>query len=209
MTDRAVFLDRDGVLNVDRGYTFRISDLIVPQGVPESLARLHAAGFKLVVVTNQSGVARGKFTMADVNAFHAALQGEVTRRGGPVLDAWMTCPHHPEGSVPPFNVACDCRKPGTRLIEDACRSLKLDPTRCFMIGDKWSDVLSGKRAGLQAMLVQEPDSLSYDFPADVKITSRAPAGGLVIGEAWSDETGAVEIHSSLSSAVDRLLSRLS
>jgi D-glycero-D-manno-heptose 1,7-bisphosphate phosphatase len=207
MTDRAVFLDRDGILNVDRGYTFRISDLSVPAGVPEALARLHAGGFRLVVVTNQSGVARGKFTMEDVSAFHAALQAEISRQGGPVLDSWMVCPHHPEGTVAPFNVACDCRKPETRLVKDACHSFQLDPQKCFFIGDKWSDVLCGIRAGTQVMLVQEAGSLTYSLPANVAISySRAEGSDEIVGEAQSRETGRVMIYSSLSSAVSSLLS---
>lgn len=201
--NRAVFLDRDGILNVDRGYTFRVADLEVPAGVPESLSRLKSHGFKLVVITNQSGVARGKFTMGDVDAFHAALESEIIRRGGPRFDLVMTCPHHPDGSVAPFNVACECRKPGQKLIKDASEVLGIDCSRSFMIGDKWSDVLCGFRAGARPLLVQEAASLSYGLPQGVRVIKPVTASenGLVT----STETGDVEIYSSLSDAVSRVI----
>lgn len=203
---RAVFLDRDGVLNVDVGYTYRLQDLSVPDDVPRSLYRLKTAGFKLVVITNQSGVARGKFTMRDVESFHVAMQDQITAAGGPFIDAWMICPHHPDGSVAPFNVACDCRKPGTRLISDASARLQLDVQRSFLIGDKWSDVLCGRRAGARVLLVQEPKSLSYALPEGVEMSIRQEGDGREVRIASSPDTGPVEIHSSLSSAVGRILS---
>lgn len=204
---RAVFLDRDGILNVDRGYTFRVPDLVVPAGVPEALSRLRDAGFKLVVITNQSGVARGKFTMRDVEIFHAALESEVVRRGGPGFDLVMTCPHHPDGSVAPFNVTCDCRKPGQKLIQDASQALGIDCARSFMVGDKWSDVLCGFRAGSRPLLVQDPASLSYDLPEGVRVTRQVSPRqcGLVT----SPETGDVEVYSSLSDAVSGIVGPLS
>ncbi|MEY4630414.1 MAG: hypothetical protein RIQ81_534 [Pseudomonadota bacterium] len=204
--NRAVFLDRDGVLNVDVGYTWRLHDLSVPEDVPGALSRLSSAGFKLVVITNQSGVARGKFGLKDVEAFHQALQAHISRLNGPKIDAWMTCPHHPEGSVAPFNVACECRKPGIRLITDASAQLQIDVTKSFLIGDKWSDILCGRRAGAQTLLVQDPKSLSYALPENVRISSQADAGGRKVRIASATETGPVEIHSSLSSAVERVVS---
>lgn len=204
--NRAVFLDRDGILNVDRGYTWRLADLVVPGGVPESLSLLKKLGLKLVVVTNQSGVARGKFAMSDVAAFNAALESEVVRRGGPRFDMIMTCPHHPDGSVAPYNVSCECRKPGVKLLRDAAATLDIDCSRSFMIGDKWSDVLCGFRAHARPILVQEAASLSYDLPEGVRIT-RPVAGGEGSrsgGIATSVETGDVEIYSSLSDAVSRV-----
>lgn len=219
--NRAVFLDRDGILNVDRGYTFRISDLLVPDGVPESLARLKSNGFKLVVVTNQSGVARGKFSMPDVSDFHDALQAEIVRRGGPVFDLIKICPHHPDGQVIPFNVACQCRKPGLQLIEEACSALAIDPGISFMVGDKWSDILCGVRAGTTSILVQEPQGpshgsdrglqqrlqqgLRYELPDDARFETVVDSSGRKITVASSTGTGAVEVYSSLSSVVSRIL----
>ena len=211
--NRAVFLDRDGILNVDRGYTFRISDLLVPDGVPESLARLKSNGFKLVVITNQSGVARGKFSMADVSDFHDALQAEIVRRGGPVFDLIKICPHPPDGQVIPFNVACQCRKPGMQLIEEACSSLAINPGISFMVGDKWSDVLCGVRAGTTPILVLEPQGpshkssrgLRYELPDDARFETAVDSSGRKIRVASSTGTGAVEVYSSLSSVVSRIL----
>mgnify|MGYP006275055503 CR=1 FL=1 len=204
--NRAVFLDRDGILNVDRGYTWRLSDLVVPDGVPESLSILKKLGFKLVVVTNQSGVARGKFPLSAVEAFNAALESEIVRRGGPGFDIIMTCPHHPDGSVVPYNIRCECRKPGVKLLKDASVALGIDCSGSFMIGDKWSDVLCGFRAGARPILVREAASLSYDLPEGVRVTRPVPGGEASRsgGIATSSETGDVEIYSSLSDAVSRV-----
>lgn len=203
--NRAVFLDRDGILNVDRGYTFQRADLVVPEGVPQALGRLKSKGFKLVVVTNQSGIARGKFSMADVEAFHGALQAEIQRLGGPVLDLFKTCPHHPEGHVAPYNVACACRKPSIGLIADACSVLDIDSKRSFMIGDKWSDILCGHRAGAKPVLVRSAQSLSYDLPDDVRLGKGKDQRGRDIAIATSLETGDVAVYSSLSDAVSLVL----
>ncbi len=203
--NRAVFLDRDGILNVDRGYTYLRTDLVVPDGVPQALGRLKSKGFKLVVVTNQSGVARGKFSMADVEAFHSALQVEIKRLGGPEIDLFKTCPHHPEGHCVPYNVACSCRKPAIGLISDACVALDIDPKRSFMIGDKWSDILCGHRAGVKPVLVQSVQSLSYDLPDDVRKIKAKDRSGRGITFATSLETGDIEVYSSLSDAVSLVL----
>ncbi len=203
--NRAVFLDRDGILNVDRGYTFQIADLVVPEGVPQALGRLKSKGFKLVVITNQSGIARGKFSMAEVEAFHSALQKEIQRLGGPVLDLFKTCPHHPEGHVAPYNVDCACRKPAIGLISDACSALDIDSKRSFMIGDKWTDILCGHRAGARPMLVQNVQSLSYDLPDDVRLSKAKSQRGRDITVATSLETGDIAVYSSLSDAVSVVL----
>ena len=206
--NRAVFLDRDGILNVDRGYTFQLTDLVVPEGVAQALARLKSKGLKLVVITNQSGVARGKFTTADVDAFHSALQSEIQRLGGPALDLFKSCPHHPDGHVAPYNVACACRKPAIGLITDACVALDIDPKKSFMIGDKWSDILCAHRAGAKPILVQSAQSLSYDLPDDVRLTKAKDRRGKDITIATSFETGGVEVYSSLSDAVSLVLESL-
>ncbi len=203
--NRAVFLDRDGILNVDRGYTFRKADLLVPEGVPEALQRLKVNGFHLVVITNQSGIARGKFGLADVDTFHEALQAEIQRRGGPRLDLFRICPHHPDGTVVPFNIECECRKPGTLLISTACDALNIDPSKSFLIGDKWSDVLCGLRVGARPFLVQNPQGLAYDLPDDVSLLRADDPAGRTIRIATSVITGDVEVYSSLSDVVSRIL----
>lgn len=144
MRRRAVFLDRDGTLNADSpDFVKSVAELhVYPEAAP-ALARLAAAGFELVVVTNQSGLARGLFPPAELERIHEALRARLS----PVrlLDI-VLCPHHPDDR-------CSCRKPLPGLIDEACRRHGLDPARSFMVGDRESDVLAGERAGCTSVLV--------------------------------------------------------
>ncbi len=137
----AAFLDRDGVLNVDRGWTHRPDQLEWVAGAHEAVRLLNEAGFYVFVVTNQSGVARGFYDEAAVKALHAHMQQELAARGARV-DAFYFCPHHPEGSVKEFAIACQCRKPGVGMLEQAAREWPIDRTRSFMIGDRDHDILA-------------------------------------------------------------------
>ncbi len=144
---RAAFLDRDGVLIEDRGYPHRPEHLFVLAGVPEALARLREAGFLLVVVTNQSGIARGLFSAEEMHRFHDMLQERLSPYGATV-DAFYHCPHHPSGSVAKLSIACDCRKPAPGMIRQALADWKIDPEASFIAGDKESDIAAGRAAGL-------------------------------------------------------------
>lgn len=135
----AAFLDRDGVLNVDHGYAHRIDQLDWVAGASEAVRLLNEAGFTVIVVTNQSGVARGMYSEADIHAFHAHMQ-EVLKAQGAHIDAFYHCPHHPEGTLDAFAIACDCRKPGTGMLKQAAREWPLDLTRSFLIGDRDGDM---------------------------------------------------------------------
>ena len=140
MTRRpAAFLDRDGVLNVDHGYAHRADQLDWVEGAPEAVRLLNEAGFAVIVVTNQSGVARGMYSEADIHALHAHMQ-EALNAQGARIDAFYHCPHHPEGTVEAFAVECDCRKPGTGMLEQAARDWPLDLERSFLIGDRDGDM---------------------------------------------------------------------
>ncbi len=143
---RAVFLDRDGVLNRDSNYVFELDKLEILPGVIEGLNALKSAGFLLVVITNQSGIARGKFTLTQAKAFNAALRERLQALGGPMLDRIYMCPHHPDGSVAEFAITCDCRKPEPGMILSAAREFGLDLKRSFLVGDKASDIEAGHRA---------------------------------------------------------------
>jgi D,D-heptose 1,7-bisphosphate phosphatase len=153
----AVFLDRDGTLNIDKGHLRRPQDLELFPGVGEALAALRQAGFSLVVLTNQSVIARGEATERDVAAIHRRLEWELGKRGA-YLDGIYLCPHHPDSGFPgersDLKVACDCRKPATGLVERACRELSIDASRSWMIGDQTRDVEMACRAGLRSILLQ-------------------------------------------------------
>ena len=149
----AVFLDRDGTLIEERNYLDRL-DLIAPlPGVAGALTRLRDAGFALVLVTNQAGVARGYFDESFVRAAHEHLAA-LFARDGIVLDGYYYCPHHPEGAVEAYRRTCRCRKPAPGMVEEAARDLDLDVARSFVIGDKWLDVELAKNAGARGILVR-------------------------------------------------------
>jgi len=135
----AAFLDRDGTLNVDHGYVHRPEQLEWVTGAPESVRLLNDAGYYVIVITNQSGVARGLFDDAAVKSFHAHMQSALASNGARI-DAFYYCPHHPEGSVKAFAIACDCRKPRTGMLEQAARDWPIDINKSFLIGDKDQDM---------------------------------------------------------------------
>ena len=144
----AVFLDRDGTLNRDKGYVHLWADWEWLPGAPEALAGLKEAGFKLVVVTNQAGVAKGHYTSEAVRELHVRANLDLAGRVPAALDAFYFCPHHPHYSGP-----CSCRKPAPGLITRAAAEHGLDLGRSFLVGDKLSDTAAGRAAGCRSILV--------------------------------------------------------
>ena len=135
----AAFLDRDGVLNVDHGYTHRPEQLEWIEGAQEAVRLLNDAGYYVLVITNQSGIARGYYDEATVKSFHAHMQENLASHGAHV-DAFYYCPHHPEGTIKPLAVRCRCRKPGPGMLEQAAREWPIDIGASFLIGDKDDDM---------------------------------------------------------------------
>lgn len=148
----AIFLDRDGTLVYPRHYPSRPADLRLYGGIGAGLRRLRRAGFWLVVITNQSGLARGLFTAADLDAMHQHLRDELARQDVR-LDGIYHCPHHPEGVLPELAVRCDCRKPAPGMLLRAAAELDLDLRRSWLVGDILDDVEAGHRAGCRTVLV--------------------------------------------------------
>lgn len=135
----AAFLDRDGVLNVDHGYAYRPDQLDWIAGAPRAVRLLNDAGYYVLVVTNQSGIARGYYDEAAVEAFHAHMQDSLAASGAHI-DTFYYCPHHPDGTVEQWAVRCACRKPGIGLLQQAAQEWPIDIAGSFMIGDKDSDM---------------------------------------------------------------------
>jgi histidinol-phosphate phosphatase family protein len=148
-----VFLDRDGTLIEEVGYLRDPSAVRILPGAAEALRLLSREGFLLAVVSNQAGLARGKFTGAEMEAVHRRFVSAFGAEGV-VFDAVEYCPHHPEGAVEAYRHACGCRKPGTELPEGILRRLRV-PDSCprFVVGDKMSDVSMGVRLGAATILV--------------------------------------------------------
>ena len=149
MTARpAVFLDRDGTINVEVNYLHRPADLDLIPGVPQAIARLNAAGLPVFVVTNQAGIARGYYTVADMRVLHEHLNALLGGYGAHI-DAFYYCPHHPE-----FTGPCVCRKPAPGMLLAAAADHDLDLNRSWLIGDAAGDMGAGYAAGCRTILVR-------------------------------------------------------
>lgn len=159
----AAFLDRDGVLNVDRGYVFRRDDFIWNEGAAVAVKWLNEHGYYVFVVTNQSGVARGYYREEDVTALHAWMNEELARAGAHI-DAFYYCPHHPEGEVQEYRAVCACRKPAPGLIVQAMREWPVDKGRSFLVGDKPSDIGAAQAAGIKGYLFAGGNLMEFIVP---------------------------------------------
>jgi len=148
---KAVFVDRDGTINEESGYLFRKEDCRFIPGALEAIGQLNKAGFLVVVVTNQSGIARGYYSEADLDQLHLHMGREIAAAGGEVAD-WYYCPHHPD--YPTVEPKCDCRKPLPGMIQRAACELGIDLPSSWMIGDKMADVDAGAAAGCRTILVK-------------------------------------------------------
>ena len=153
---KVLFLDRDGVINKDVNYLYKVSDLEWVDGAKEALAYAYSKGYDLIVVTNQSGVARGYYKESDVQILHDHMAHELDRSGAPILHFYY-CPHHKEGSVPLYAVECECRKPKPGMLMKAAEDFNVDLERSWMIGDGENDVLAGKNAGCKTVLIGNQD----------------------------------------------------
>jgi D-glycero-D-manno-heptose 1,7-bisphosphate phosphatase len=149
---QAVFMDRDGTVSEETGYTGQVEHFRLYPCAAPAIRRLNQAGLRVILVTNQSGVARGYFSENAVQRIHATLQQELAREGA-CLDAIYYCPHHPEGTVSEYRRQCDCRKPGPGMLERAAREFDLDLAASFMVGDRYRDLETGFRAGARSILV--------------------------------------------------------
>jgi D-glycero-D-manno-heptose 1,7-bisphosphate phosphatase len=149
----ALFLDRDGVINEEVEYLSDPARVSLIPGAAAAIAQLNAASIPVVVVTNQSGLARGMFGPADLAAVTSRLAALLAAEGAH-LDASYHCPHHPDGVVPDLAIACACRKPGIKLLLDAATDLDLDLPRSALVGDKPSDLGAARAAGCAAILVR-------------------------------------------------------
>jgi histidinol-phosphate phosphatase family protein len=176
---RAVFLDRDGTLNREVGYIGDPADLELVPGMPAALARLTAAGFALVVITNQSAIGRGLYTRAQVDAVHARLAAELAA-AGVRLDGIFVCPHAPDDG-------CDCRKPAPGLFLQARDALGIDLAASWMVGDTVKDMAAARAAGVRPVYVTtgwgERDraaALAAGLPPDDVVPDLAAAAARIL-----------------------------
>jgi histidinol-phosphate phosphatase family protein len=183
--DRAVFLDRDGTLIEEVGYLDRIDRVELYPWSIDAIRALNRAGLRVIVVSNQSGVARGFFTESVVEEVHRRI-ADLLESGGASIDAYYYCPHHPDGKVAGFAGACDCRKPSRGLVDRAVRELGIDPTRSFAVGDRWLDVALARSIGGRGILVRtgygarEEQRPQADLVADAIVNNLIEAVGWIL-----------------------------
>ncbi len=148
----AVFLDRDGTLIKEVGYLSSLSQIEILPNVPEGLKLLKSLGYFLIVVTNQSGVARGLFSESFVLQVHSVLR-EMLAQKCVQIDAFYYCPHHPTEGFPPYDIDCECRKPKTGMLKEAARARSIDISRSWVIGDSLVDMQLARNAGCRGVLL--------------------------------------------------------
>jgi D-glycero-D-manno-heptose 1,7-bisphosphate phosphatase len=183
MKRKAVFLDRDGTLNVDRGFVHKRKDFVFIEGALEAVASLKEKGFKVVIVTNQSGVGRGLYTESDVHALHDYINDEL-RKLGAGIDRFYFCPHHSDAPIEKYRKDCACRKPRPGMILRAVRELDIDPKGSYMVGDSGRDIEAGKEAGLFSILIDENkkngDTDNYSVKPDLVVRSLREAAQYIL-----------------------------
>jgi D,D-heptose 1,7-bisphosphate phosphatase len=167
--NKAVFLDRDGTLIEDKGYVHKIEDLKFLPGVFQALKQLQEE-YKLIIVTNQSGIGRGYYTEKDYFNFREEFTKRLEKQRIRISREYF-CPHHAEKGIGKYKIDCNCRKPKTGMIEEATRDFKLDLKKSWIVGDHYSDIVTGKNAGCRTIhvltghdkFVKEADYIAKDI----------------------------------------------
>ena len=149
---KAIFLDRDGTINVEKDYIYKSEDLVFEEGTIEALKTFKNLEYILIVVSNQSGIARGYFTEEDLNIFNNNMN-EILKKNGVEITEFYCCPHHPDG-LGEYKKVCECRKPNNKMIEDAIKKYNIDREKSYMVGDKISDIEAGFKSNLKTVLVK-------------------------------------------------------
>lgn len=148
--NKALFLDRDGTINVDTGHLYRTEEVVLIEGMPQLIKKYNDLGYKVIVITNQAGIAKGYYTEEDMNKLHNFMNDELKNKYGAKIDAFYFCPHHPD-----FTGECNCRKPKPGMLEKAIKDFNIDVAQSLLIGDKHWDIECGERLGVKSYYVEE------------------------------------------------------
>lgn len=160
---KAAFLDRDGVINVDHGYVHTKEDFEWIPGVKEAARMLHEAGYLLIVVTNQSGIARGMFTEEEFLDLDSYMREEFAKAGAPIARTYY-CPHHPQGIVPKYSITCNCRKPAPGLFLKAIKEFDIDPAQSVAFGDSLRDISAAEKSGVGGRILLGKNGTNKPIP---------------------------------------------
>jgi D-glycero-D-manno-heptose 1,7-bisphosphate phosphatase len=183
MPHKAVFLDRDGTLVEEAGYLDRLERLVFFPYSVDAVRLLNRAGFVVVIVTNQAGIARGIFKEAFVAEAHRHISARLAA-GGARIDAYYYCPHHPEAVVEAYRRSCDCRKPQSGLFTRAASDLDLALEDSFVVGDRWHDLEAGQRVGARGVLVRTGYGKTEEASPDAHVTPSAIVGNVMEAVSW-------------------------
>nr|AAS99171.1 GmhB [Escherichia coli] len=151
---KVAFLDRDGVINKEVNYLYKIEDFEFTKNCISGMKRFIAHGYKIIIVTNQAGIAKGYYTLSDYDKLTKWYRGILKSQGIDILDIYY-CPHHPDGIGPEYRCDCPCRKPNTGMFESAARDYSIDLKQSFIVGDKLGDVEAGLKFGLGRVFLVE------------------------------------------------------
>src|SRR6187431_2427615 len=180
---RAVFLDRDGTIVEEAGYLDRLERLFFFPYSVDAVRALNRAGFAVVVITNQAGIARGIVKESFVEEAHQFIARRL-EAGGATIDAFYYCPHYPEGTVAEFRATCDCRKPQPGLLLRAAADLNLDLEHSFVVGDRWHDLAAGQAVGASGVLVRTGLGKQDEWEPAAGTTPAAVVDNLMDAAAW-------------------------
>jgi D-glycero-D-manno-heptose 1,7-bisphosphate phosphatase len=180
----AVFLDRDGTINQEVSYLNSLAELRLIPGAAEAIASLNAAGFKVVVVTNQAGIGRGYCREADLHSIHTAIQQQLQEVGGRI-DGFYYCPHHPTAGLGEYRIECSCRKPAPGMLRRAALEMNLDCDASYMVGDHIKDIQAGKAVGCRTLLVRTGYGRESEYRCKaLKISPDAVVQDLAAAARW-------------------------
>ena len=180
---RAIFLDRDGTLVEEAGYLDRLERLVFFPYSIDAVRLLNRAGFAVIVLTNQAGIARGIVR----ESFVAEAHRHISRRlgaGGARVDAYYYCPHHPDAVIEPLRQDCECRKPQPGMFRRAAAEHDIDLARSFAIGDRWHDLQAGAAVGAPGVLVRTGYGCTEEAAPKAGVTPAAVVDNLIAGVAW-------------------------
>ena len=197
--NKAILLDRDGTINVEKDYLYRIEDFEFIPGVIDALRILQEAEFKLIIITNQSGIARGYYSLQDYERLNAWMMGELKKHRINITAAYF-CPHHPEATIIQYRVRCSCRKPNLGLFEQAVRDYDLDLNQCFAVGDELRDCSICESTGCHGFLIadnEKPEIIQQAKAGEIRnveyaLNLRAAAEQICNRSNWNNKRNAMD-----------------